>query len=266
MKSARFMVQSAGPTASPDSEAAAYAPWFHNLHLPDGSQTAPDHPLGDFPAFKWAQIASVIPEDLDGWTALDVGCNAGFYSFELAKRGARVSAIDMDPHFLRQAAWAAREFDLVDRIDFHQASVYDLAAWSGKFDLILFMGVFYHLRHPLLALDILAIKTGRRMIFQTLSLPGEEVATTPEDQDFDHRETMLADAWPKMAFVEKSLAGDPTNWWVPNRAAVEAMLRSAGLAVIGHPGHEIYICETGSGPNAAVLVELSAATGSHHHE
>jgi tRNA (mo5U34)-methyltransferase len=76
--------------------AGELAPWFHNLHLPNGRQTAPDHPLGDFPAFKWRQIAHHVPADLSGKRALDIGCNAGFYSFELAGRGAQVLAIDVE--------------------------------------------------------------------------------------------------------------------------------------------------------------------------
>jgi tRNA (mo5U34)-methyltransferase len=101
--------------------ARALSPWFHNLHLPNGGQTAPDHPLGDFPICKWRDIAAHLPADLRGWTALDVGCNAGFYAIELAKRGARVTAVDREPHFLRQAQWAIRQFDLEERIErFHQ--------------------------------------------------------------------------------------------------------------------------------------------------
>src|SRR3954462_896239 len=94
------------------AEAAALGPWFHNLHLPDGAQTAPDHPLGDFPSFKWKQLGPALPEHLDGCRALDIGCNAGFYSFELARRGADVLAIDHDPHYLRQARWAAAQYEL----------------------------------------------------------------------------------------------------------------------------------------------------------
>src|SRR3954463_5960088 len=86
---------------------AALGPWFHNIHLPDGTQTAPDHFLGDFPRFKWEALADHLPADLEGWTALDIGCNAGFYTFELAARGARVTGIDVDPHYLAQAEWAA---------------------------------------------------------------------------------------------------------------------------------------------------------------
>src|SRR5690606_25193801 len=54
----------------------ALGPWFHNLHL-DGLETAPTHPFGDFPTFKWEQIAPHIDADLSGRTVLDIGCNAG---------------------------------------------------------------------------------------------------------------------------------------------------------------------------------------------
>src|SRR3954464_14259625 len=131
------------PSAERAGEIAALGPWFHNLHLPDGSQTAPAHPLGDFPSFKWKEIATHLPEDLSGWTALDIGCNAGFYSFELARRGARVTGIDVDPHYLRQAKWATRELGLQQVIEFRQMQVYDLADEDERFDLVLFMGVFY---------------------------------------------------------------------------------------------------------------------------
>jgi len=91
---------------------AALGPWYHNFHLQDGIQTAPDHFLGDFPSFKWSQIESSIPENLANWSCLDIGCSAGFYSFELAKRGARVTGIDSDPHSLKQAEWIAQQLNL----------------------------------------------------------------------------------------------------------------------------------------------------------
>src|SRR4051812_12741794 len=94
-------------------EAESLGPWFHNLHLPGGVETAPQHFIGgDFPRFKWLQIAAHLPSQMRGWRVLDVGCNAGFYSFELAKLGADVLAIDHDPRYLAQARWAARQFGL----------------------------------------------------------------------------------------------------------------------------------------------------------
>ncbi len=264
MNNARFMIPAAGTVEGLAADAAKLSPWFHNLHLPDGSETAPGHPLGDFPAYKWAQIESHIPEDLRGWTVLDVGCNSGFYSFELAQRGANVTAVEPDLHFLNQAQWAARQYGLEGRIEFLQSGIYELASHNEQYDLVLFMGVFYHLRHPLLGLDILASKTRQMMVFQTLTLPDESVMETPLDQDFDDRDAMDAPGWPKMAFIEHSLAGDPTNWWVPNHAAVEAMLRSAGLQISSRPGHEIYVCTPCPLSDEAAernRPELEAATG-----
>src|SRR5690606_36225708 len=112
------------------------SPWFHNLHLPDGHQTAPDHFLGDFPQFKWLEIAPFIADDLRGLKALDIGCNAGYYSLELARRGAEVTAIDIDEHYLKQARWAAETLELQDKIEFRCATVYDLARETRSYDLI----------------------------------------------------------------------------------------------------------------------------------
>ena len=140
-------------------------PWFHNIHLPDGTQTAPDHFLGDFPHTKWQQLSPLLPEDLSGRTALDIGCNAGFYSLELARRGAEVTAIDFDPNYLRQATWVLEQYQLSERVTLRQMQVYDLAHEEQQYDIVLFMGVFYHLRYPLLALDIVTRLVGEMMVF-----------------------------------------------------------------------------------------------------
>jgi tRNA (mo5U34)-methyltransferase len=242
---------------------AELGPWFHNLHLPDGRETAPDHPLGDFPAFKWRQIAGCLPEDLSGARALDIGCNAGFYSFELARRGAEVLALDLDAHYLQQGRWAAQHLDPDGRVEFRQGSVYDLVDVEGTFEVVLFMGVLYHLRYPLLALDVVAEKVGGMMVLQTLTMPGEESPGTPEDIEIGERKRLLEPAWPRAAFIEHKLAGDPTNWWAADQACVEAMARSAGLRIAERPAHEIWICERdGASDHARDLrtAELRAAT------
>jgi tRNA (mo5U34)-methyltransferase len=222
---------------------AELGPWFHNLHLPDGRQTAPEHPLGDFPAYKWEQIADLLPGDLSDARALDIGCNAGFYSFELAARGAEVLALDLEEHYLRQGRWAAEWLDPGGRVEFRQGSVYDLVEIGGSFDVVLFMGVLYHLRYPLLALDVVAERVGGKLVLQTLTMPGSEPALPPENLPIGERKRLLEPGWPRAAFVEHRLAGDPTNWWAPDAACVEAMARSAGLRVTERPGHEIWICE-----------------------
>jgi tRNA (mo5U34)-methyltransferase len=219
-------------------------PWFHNLHLPGDVQTAPDHFLGDFPLRKWVQIEPFIPADLSGWSVLDIGCNAGFYSFELAKRGADVLGIDSDSRYLKQAIWASSQLDLPRQPRFEQMQVHDLASLDEEFDLVLFMGVFYHLRYPTLALDTVSLKVKRLMIFQTLTMAGFEVEKPLPDYPITERAMFDRPGWPKMAFIEKKYSGDPTNWWVPNHAAIEAMLRSSGFATIQRMAHEIYFCST----------------------
>ncbi len=240
------------------------SPWFHNLHLGDGVETAPEHDLGDFPAYKWKLLARHLPEDLSGWNALDIGCNAGFYSFELARRGARVLGIDREPHYLRQARWAAQHLGLEEQVEFRKAEVYDLGRGAQRFDLVLFMGVFYHLRHPLLVLDSLASMVDRLLVFQTLTSPDSEQLEVPENLPLLDRDALCARGWPRMSFIERRLAGDGTNWWAPNHAAVLALLRSAGFCVTIHPGHEIYICEPTpqNEERVQILRELEAALGS----
>jgi methyltransferase (TIGR04290 family) len=246
-------------------EIASLGPWFHNLHLPGGARTAPDHPLGDYPAYKWDELLPHLPADLTGWSVLDIGCNAGFYSFALAQRGARVTAIDADEHYLAQARWASRQLGLEGVVEFRQRQVYDLARLEGAFDLVLFMGVFYHLRYPLLGLDIAARLTGRLLIFQSLLMPGAEVQEQTDGLGFDERAPLARPGWPTMAFIEHRFADDPTNWWIPNRAGAEAMLRSSGLRVRALAGRELYVCEPDPTHPSCVrtwnAAEFRAATG-----
>lgn len=215
--------------------------WFHNMNL-GGVQTAPNHFLGDYPAVKWQRFAGAIPADLSGWTVLDIGCNAGFYSQEMKRRGAgHVVGIDSDSRYLAQARFAAEVAGL--DIEFRQMSVYDLPVMGERFDLVLFMGVLYHLRHPLLALDILYSHAVRRMLVcQSMLRGSEEARRLAPDWDF-HDTTPFADpAFPRMFFIERKYAGDFTNWWIPNRACLEGMLRSAGFEITGHPEREVFIC------------------------
>ncbi|MEO1987189.1 TIGR04290 family methyltransferase [Martelella sp.] len=227
-----------------DADIAALGPWFHNLRI-NGSETAPDHFLGDFPSNKWAGFSHVLPDDLQGCSVLDIGCNAGFYSLEMKRRNAgRVLGIDCDERYLAQARFAAAEFD-VD-IEYRQMSVYDLRQLDETFDLVLFMGVFYHLRHPLLALDLLhETVVGERMLFQSLQRGATQTAELAENYPFDEQALFDRPDFPKLHFVEQRYADDPTNWFIPNRAAVEAMLRSAGFAILENPEPEVFLVERG---------------------
>jgi len=214
--------------------------WFHNLNL-HGVSTAPHHFLGDFPNVKWKRIAAQIPQDLSGATVLDIGCNAGFYSMELKRRGAaRVLGVDVDDRYLNQARFASQLMDL--EVEFLKCSVYDVDQIPGKFDYVLFMGVFYHLRYPLYALDKIITKVQDKLVFQTMVRGAQTSPQLEEDYHFWNKEIFHTADFPCMYFVEKKYAGDPTNWWIPNHGAVEAMLRSSGLRIESHPEDETWIC------------------------
>ena len=126
-----------------------------------------------------------------------------------------------------------------------------MAKLGEKFDLVIFMGVLYHLRHPLLALDLIHQHVADdMMLFQSMQRGSEEVMDLPRDAPFS--ETAMFDEanYPKLHFVENRYSNDPTNWWIPNRACAEAMLRSAGFEITAHPEAEVYLCRRIELPDA----------------
>jgi tRNA (mo5U34)-methyltransferase len=219
-------------------------PWFHDLDL-HGVRTAPDHPLGEFLPDLWRQVKPAFPEDMTGLTVLDIGCNAWFYSLQLHARGAQVVGIEHDPRFLAQARFAAEV--LGADIEYRLMDVYDVDQLGRQFDYVLFMGVLYHLRHPLYALDKVAGVVRRKVIVQSMVRGRWETMPLAEDYPIEERGMFEDPRYPALYFVEQRYAGDPTNWWIPNRAGMEAMLRSAGLRIEGMEGTEVYFCT----PNGA---------------
>ena len=245
----------AAPSLSPDEirrRADELGPWFHNMNL-GGVWTAPDHFLGDYPGVKFRSFGHVVPADLTGKTVLDIGCNGGFYSIEMKRRGAeRVLGVDFDEDYLAQARFAA-EVAGAD-IEFRQLSVYDLGVLGERFDLVIFMGVLYHLRHPLLALDIIHDTVAKDLLlFQSLQRGVAEMDAVEENYDFFEQDHFSRPGYPKMHFIEHRYANDPTNWWAPNAACSAAMLRSAGFTILEHPESEVFLCRrVESATNGAV--------------
>jgi tRNA (mo5U34)-methyltransferase len=247
----------ASPRDGLAARVAELGPWFQNIRLGPGLETAPDHFLGDYPAFKFARFAAVIPEDLTGKSVLDIGCNAGFYAIEMKKRGAeRVVGIDSDERYLAQARFVAETLGYPD-IEYHNLSIYDVGALGERFDLVVFMGVLYHLRHPLLALDLIREHVaGDLMLFQTMQQGSVDVLQVPDDHPFFVPGTMQPptffdnSAYPKMHFIEKAFANDWTNWWAPNAACSQAMLRASGFTIEANPEPEVYLCRVAPVPYA----------------
>ncbi len=224
-----------------EAKILALEPWFHNMRL-QGIQTAPDHFLGDYPQVKYERFRNTLPQDMTGLSVLDIGCNAGFYSLEMKRRGAeRVLGIDTDERYLQQAKLAAEISDI--SIQFEKMSVWDVAALRERFDLVIFMGVFYHLRHPLLALDLLHEHvTKDLLLFQSMQRGSRELLSIAADYDITDLDIFQLSSFPKMYFIEHKYSHDETNWWIPNRAGMEAMLRAAGFSIEEQPEEEVYLC------------------------
>jgi tRNA (mo5U34)-methyltransferase len=113
---------------------------------------------------------------------------------------------------------------------------------AGQFDIVLFLGVFYHLRYPLYALDKVVKKVGGKLVFQTMIRGSETARQWDKNYHFWNKELFDDRDFPRMFFIENEYANDPTNWWIPNRGAAEAMLRSSGLSIVEHPEPETWVC------------------------
>ena len=228
-------------------------PWYQNIELGHIS-TNPAEP--DYPISRWRAIEPYVPEDLSGKSVLDLGCNAGFFSVKMKQRGASyVLGVDVSPKYIAQAKFVSRYLGL--SIDYRVASVYEfLLANPQKFDYVIFLGLFYHLRHPLLVLDRVSEITVETMYFQTMirgrtpatvsdpTLPFNERRLVLED-DYPISETLVFEHpdYPKMYFIEKKYNNDYSNWWVCNETCVYALLRSSGFRNIVKVGSDTFVCD-----------------------
>jgi tRNA (mo5U34)-methyltransferase len=186
--------------------------WWHSFELPDGSQI---EGVNSVDALKKRLAQFPIPADLKGKRALDIGCWDGWYSFELERRGAQVMAIDNwdNPRFRQMRAIYN------SRVDYRQLDMYELTPERiGWFDIVLFMGVLYHLKHPLLALE--------RVCALTTELAAVDSFVLREGQ---YPPEILAR--PILEFFETDeMGGQVDNWFGPSLPALLGMCRVAGFA------------------------------------
>jgi tRNA (mo5U34)-methyltransferase len=213
----------------------ALAPWFHNFEIAAGVWTNASgrFPGIEYPLQRWRLIEPLLPE-INGKSCLDVGCSSGFFSLKLKELGAAyVLGIDFEqqPQAIEQAQFAARALGL--DVDFRSMSAYDLGTLQRKFDIVLFMGVFYHLRHPLVVLEAIRTLCSGTMIFQSITTRHSKTfseidANATRNVDL-HSPSMLDHQFPEVRFVEGALNGDVTCWFVPNIQGATAILRSCGF-------------------------------------
>lgn len=223
-----------------EKEIGRFTTWYHNIDL-HGVHTNPSNP--DYPASRWRLIEPYVPQDLSGKTVLDLGCNAGYFAVELCRRGAQVLGVDWYPEAIEQARFVARVLNL--EIDYRLQNIYQFVLESHlHFDYVVFLGVFYHTRYPLLILDRLAQMVTEKLYFQTVikEQPQSEELTVPDELSTTDLELLTDPRFPRLAFIEGNLDGGYNNWFVCNSSAVLAMLRSSGFTDIVGAGGDCYVC------------------------
>jgi tRNA (mo5U34)-methyltransferase len=228
-------------------------PWFHLIDLGQGVVTktrsaageAADHPRGE-----WEVIRKHLPADLSGKTLLDVGCNAGFFSFEAKRRGAaRVLGIDAQRHHIRQASFARRA--LGADVEFRRLSVYDLDPRGiGQFDITLALGLVYHLKHLVLALENLFRVTKELLLVESAIYPTHEArgGLFGRRTEGDAPDSARGRPFHLLAYVENPPEAKEAvyNWFLPSAGSLVALLRNVGFESVDvdlyNPERAVFVC------------------------
>jgi tRNA (mo5U34)-methyltransferase len=232
---------------------ASFSRWYHQIELAPGVTT---------PGVNASSVVLErlnLPEDCRGLRALDIGARDGYFSFELERRGAEVLAID----YARptETGFAIAQEILNSKVVYQVANVYDLNAQDyGQFDIVLFLGVLYHLRNPLLALDHIWSVCRNQLWVESHVL--DKAFMRDEKEPLVPLSQVSADliATPIMQFYPGAvLNNDATNWWVPNMACLRAMLKESNF-VIGHESlagnRGLFICKVNDDPHVNYYRQL----------
>jgi tRNA (mo5U34)-methyltransferase len=233
-------------------------PWFHCIDLGEGLKTKTSSLTGepaDHPRGTWEIIQRCLPEDLSGKSVLDVGCNAGFYSIEAKRRGAaRVLGVDAQRPLINQALFVRRALSL--DIEYRRMSVYDLSRSSvGQFDITLALGLIYHCKHLVLALEKLFEVTKELLIIETAILP---LKRTPKS--FEDDVTGPITLHP-LVYAENSAETKEAvfNWFLPGTKALEALLRNVGFGEVTFfdlqpAGRAVVLCRKGESASGKIVL------------
>jgi tRNA (mo5U34)-methyltransferase len=204
-------------------------PWFHRIDLGSGLFTKTETVMGepvDHPRETWEIVRQCLPADLSGKSVLDVGCNGGFYCVEAKRRAARrVLGVDGQRQHVRQALFVRKVLGL--DLEFRRFSVYDLNPETvGRFDITLALGLVYHLKHLVFALERLYAVTNELLVVESAIIPPE---STPKS--FEQPLGNLTQKLHPIFYAENSPEAKEQvfNWFLPSPAALKALLENAGF-------------------------------------
>jgi len=188
-------------------------PWFHQIDVGHGVRTRSVHPSEgpqpeDHPAPRWAKIQDRMPQDLTGKRILDLGCSDGFFAVEMARRGAdEVVAIDFAAAAIERLTWLSKQLEL-PQIKAAAGDIYALPATLGRFDFVFMFALLYHLKEPLLGLEIVS------------RLSDEVYLETIADLDEENSHLRMQAPRPGIHSIPK---------WFPTTRCLKDMLRYVGF-------------------------------------
>jgi tRNA (mo5U34)-methyltransferase len=205
----------------------ALKPWFHSIDLGNGIRIERDPVHGGdrkYPENLWKKLRELLPRDIQGLRIIDVGCNAGYVSVEMKRGGAAyVLGIEGFPQHLEQAK-LVRDILQID-LDLRGLNVYQITEELGQFDIALFLGVLYHLKHPLLALETLAKVTKGLLVIESAILPELSPSNRPIiDYGGPTHELRFVVNKPGVEALQ--------NWFIPSLSCLKAFLQTIGFGRI----------------------------------
>jgi len=218
--------------------------WYHKINFGEGL-TIPSSKHARDPDYMWKKwIEPYLPPDLSGKSVLDLGCNSGYLSMKMKKRGAsKVVSVDYLDQFIQQANFISKWFNVDLEIIKQEAHTFVLTT-EEQFDYIIFFGLFYHLKYGALVLDRLAEMTKEKLFFQSSTI-GPSFKDVPKRNfsEENEEEMISSPEIPKLIFIENEFQNDKTNWWIPNQPAIISLIRNAGLKIFAKPDWNAFVCK-----------------------
>jgi tRNA (mo5U34)-methyltransferase len=231
---------------------AQHGRWFHEIELAPGIVT----PGEDSNRLKLPILDALgLPQDARGMRVLDVGCSDGFFSFEMERRGAEVVAVDFVPE--HYSGFAVARQILGSAVEYRMDNVYNLSPEGyGHFDVVLLLGVLYHLRKPQAALDSVrsVLKDNGMLLVATLLIDQYVLLPSGATTTLEALHPALSEIPLWQAYPRDSLNGDATNCFAPNRRGLEVALDEAQFRV-----EELRVVSMGGYARATAAVDAQAA-------
>jgi 2-polyprenyl-3-methyl-5-hydroxy-6-metoxy-1,4-benzoquinol methylase len=198
----------------------ALAHWYHRIDLGLGLVTPGKNNM----SLVFDLYRDRLPDSLEGMTVLDLGSNAGGLSIEFARRGAKVTSLELDERYASQAEFLTEHFGLQDRIEIHCGDLYSLLKLDSQFDIVCYVGLSYHLRHPQLALDLLSRVCRGQLLVSSQTIEGHDLTMSNRARRLEHRSQSVLYGW------------EPTETLFASMIAHAGFLNTALVSTMPHRG------------------------------